>query len=86
MILTEGIPEGALRDVCERYGVSVWEPLFSQAHVQEGKGNGLDRVYRLRFDPSADLLQAARDFEALPDWVEYAEPDRRVEVQGKGEG
>lgn len=30
-----------------------------------------------------DVSQVTRDFEGLSGWVEYAEPDRRVEVQGK---
>jgi len=46
-----------------------------------GAASGLDRVYRIRFDPSVDVSQVARDFEGLPGWVEYAEPDRRMEVQ-----
>lgn len=78
-VLVERISEGPLRKICERYGVSVWEPLFPQ--LQVGKTDGLERVYRFCFDPSVDVSRVARDFEGLPDLVEYAEPDRRVEVQ-----
>ncbi len=78
----EKIPEGPLKEICKRYGISVWEPLFSK--LQTGKANGLERIYRLRFDPSMDVSQVAQDFGGLPRWVEYAEPDRRVEIQSKG--
>lgn len=78
-VSVERIPEGPLKEICKRYGVSVWEPLFPKP--REGKANGLGRIYRIRFDPSMDVSQVARDFGGLPRWVEYAEPDRRVEVQ-----
>lgn len=78
-ILVERIPEGRLKRVCKQYGVSVWEPLFPRRQGRES--NGLGRTYRLRFDPSMDVSQVARDFKDLPGWVEYAEPDRRMEVQ-----
>lgn len=81
-VLVERIPEGPLRTICDRYGISIWEPLFPQR--REGETNGLDRIYRIRFDPSMDVSQVARDFWGLPRWVEYAEPDRRVEIQSKG--
>lgn len=78
-ISVERIPEGPLKEICKRYGVSVWEPLLPPR--PEGKTGGLDRIYRIRFDPSIDVSRIARDFEGLPGWVEYAEPDRRMEVQ-----
>jgi len=81
-VSVEKIPEGPLKEICKRYGISVWEPLFSK--LQKGKANGLGRIYRIRFDPSMDVSWVARDFEGLPGWVEYAEPDRRVEIQSKG--
>jgi len=81
-VSVEKIPEGPLKEICKRYGILVWEPLFSK--LQKGKASGLGRIYRIRFDPSMDVSQVARDFGGLPRWVEYAEPDRHMEVQENG--
>ncbi|MFN2226064.1 MAG: S8 family serine peptidase [Anaerolineae bacterium] len=70
--------EPALNALLEQAGLQAAEPLFpSTAGLASGYGQGavaLDRIYRLRLAPDADVLDLAADLAALPG-VAFAEPD-----------
>jgi len=73
------IPIETLRQLSRKYRVTQWKPLF--ANPPKHDMTGLARVYVLSCDPSVDIEQAAAEFSALHDLVEYAQPDRIVHLQ-----
>ena len=82
------LPIKALRRLSRQYRVTGWRPLFPHPKVpglilapKRDDSTGLNRIYLLTCDPSTDIPAAARDFGRFSEWVEYAEPDRVVEIQ-----
>ncbi len=76
---SQKLPIEALRAVSQENGVTHWRRLIAKPSQEDP--TGLGRVYVLSVNPSMDIHTVVSAFSALPDLVEYAEPDSVVQIQ-----
>ena len=79
IIPAEKIPVEALRTLSVKYQVKDWRQLMARPFGHDP--SGFNRVYLVTCDLQVDVMRATKEFAALSDLIEYAEPDYLAQIQ-----